>query len=121
MHAQCQSIASSTISWSTTKTFNVTTGETSPESSQLISYQQSKVEWKAESGALKYSFNVTGTSGSWADVSQDGEIIYKVRNADFNGNIYFSKIGTDIRIRIIIQNGADPVVYDLTVYNTQAL
>jgi hypothetical protein len=121
IHAIGQNIVSSTVAWSTSKTFNVNSGEMTPVANQLISYRQDSVNWKDASGNLKYSFLVNEVTGAWTDITASGEVIYEVSSGGYKGNIYFTRTAAGILIRIFLLTATDPVIYELTVNSTQVL
>jgi hypothetical protein len=109
-----QDISKTRLNWHSISTFVPPTGETQNDSTQLIIYSGDSIQWMTTSNTLKYSFAVLETNGSWADVSQPGSIIYEVDNKGKRGVITIQRSDA-IRVRMVLNTVAEPLVYELNI------
>ncbi|MBS1506687.1 MAG: hypothetical protein JSS79_08580 [Bacteroidetes bacterium] len=98
---QAQSITTATLRWSAATTMDIDTGSLESGNAGVVSYP-TKIDWIGEDGNVQYSFTITNTVGSWADVSANGLIRFDVSANGTNGNIQFSKDNTGTYVRLIL-------------------
>ncbi len=111
-----QNILTSTLTWNTVSSFDAQTGRKNVEDGQIVTHQHSSIDWNNADGSLKRSFTVNDVTGSWTDVSNEGEIIYEVDTTDgHKGNVYFRKSADGIIVRLVLNTAAEPEVFELTV------
>ena len=112
---QAQAIKTDNLRWSVDKFYNEEIAETVTNSSVFETTPQ-KVTWLQKNGARVYEFEITGTDGSWPDVTGDGEFTCNVLFRGNSGTIKFSrKQGvTTIETNILV-DGKNILPYTFTV------
>ncbi|HYC86492.1 MAG TPA: hypothetical protein VEB86_14770 [Chryseosolibacter sp.] len=97
--ANAQSITSGEITWQADSLTDVPSDSSYAIASQFVT-GQSSIEWIQKNGTYVREFAVVATTGEWADVSQDGEIVYSVTLNGRAGEIKVGRYAGTHRIRL---------------------
>ena len=118
-----QNIETENLRWEASYADNVNTGErVSFNSGQLISYGAEKVEWRNEDNSIRNIFLVSKTSGSWGNVSQNGSIVYQVKDGSRMGTLAFERLTNDIIIRLVwFNDDADTEIFEIKIMAVSSL
>jgi hypothetical protein len=115
LQLQAQAIKTDNLRWSVSKFYNEEIAETSTNASVFESTPQ-KVTWIQKNGARVYEFEITGTDGSWPDVTGDGEFTCNILFRGNSGTIKFSRRQGVTTIETNIQvDGKNILPYTFTV------
>ena len=122
--AGAQNILTQNTDWSTSKTFEISTGKMSLEPNKVVTYKSDKIEWLDVRGTLKLSLPIKSTTGSWADIKSAGEMVYQVQvgtGAKVKvGTVTIRKNGTGTTIKFVLPGEqGSPVFWELTVESTK--
>jgi hypothetical protein len=95
--AQTLSIKTDSLVWNVNQLLDAAQNATSDYTAQFISYGKSKIVW-AQHDNYNNVFTVTGTSGSWNDLSSKGSFQYNVNLNGKSGTITFARTATGLQI-----------------------
>jgi hypothetical protein len=109
-----QDIQSSTIEWSSISTFSVQAGTYVDEITKVVTTPD-QITWYDKDGIAQETLSITGSIGSWSNVSNNGSIFFKVASGDDLGIVQFSKSSDKMTIRINIVTANDSPTYELTI------
>lgn len=108
-----QSIQSSQLSWSVSGIHDLRT-DTVTQTVSRFDTSPGLLKWIQKNGAYVYEFNVTGSSGSWPDVSSTGQFVFQVQFRNYSGSIVFKRTSSGITIEPDIRkNGQNMFPYSL--------
>jgi len=115
-----QNILTSSIEWNSIATFDAQDGMIVDETTKIVS-GPTKITWYASNDSIKYDLTITGSDGSWANVSQNGSITFNVKDESNTGVVQFTKAENTIKITIyfVLQDGKS--IYELKVNNVNNL
>lgn len=71
-----QNITGTTLIWKASQVTDGRTSSTKTSSTEFVTHATSSVDWIQRNGALKTTFRVVGTEGSWTNVKEHGSITY---------------------------------------------
>lgn len=112
---KAQSVETANLSWVVTGFHNNDNNEDVSSSSRFETSPQG-IKWIQKNGSMVYDFTVTGKTGSWNDISADGEITFHVTLRDKSGTIRFARQQGRITIEPnIIKEGHNMLPYVFTV------
>lgn len=117
--AYSQDVLTSTIEWNSVLTFDTQNGLMIDEATKVVSSPTS-ITWYDSSDAVRYSLNVTGSEGTWTNVSGNGHILFYF-NGDKAGVIEFRKEGTSIKVLIHFMLEDGKSIYELRINNVNSL
>ena len=109
-----QNIQTSTIEWNCISTFTSQPGTVVDENTKVVSSAE-QIIWYDDNGAALKTLSITGSTGSWSNVSNNGSIIFNITSGDDTGIAQFSKSDGVTRIRIHIVIDEDSPVFELKV------
>lgn len=119
LHAQA--IKTDNLRWSVSKFYNKEIAETVTNASVFETTTQ-KITWSQKNGARVYEFDITGTSGSWADVTGEGEFTYNISFRGNSGTLKFTRMQGVITIETNIPvSGKNILPYTFTVNSISRL
>lgn len=95
--AQSGNILTQTRTWHSAKGINLTTGDTLTREMNFKSYSADKIMYVGPRGPVQ-EFNITGTTGTWTNISQDGMMTYHVLLGDQAGTIIISRSGPTVSL-----------------------
>lgn len=115
-----QNILTSTIQWTCTQTFDAQQGLMTDEITKIVS-SPTQVTWYDSNDVVKDTFEISGTEGSWTNVSNNGSVTFTVSSGEDRALIQFTKQNSNISIRIhfLLKDGKS--IYDLKVNNVNSL
>lgn len=121
-----QSIASDTIEWNAFGYIDRTQDSTAAQiSASITTFGNNRIVWTLTmtdisniKSAKTRVLNVTGTTGEWIDLNEDGNIKFSAESSNEQGSINFKKQGPvrSIHIEIINESGLK-LKYDFEVAN----
>lgn len=115
-----QNISISTIEWNSSSTLSVIPGDVSNEPTKIVS-SPTQVVWYDNSGGVLNTFTVTDIEGTWANISNNGSILFKINSGNFSGIVQFMKADGERTIRIHLVMDDESPVYELTVSDINTL
>lgn len=84
----------------------VNNGNTLSMSNDFIIRGSQEIEWSQDNGNEKFPYEITGTSGTWKNLNENGEIEFQVRQGQRTGKIVLSRNGgSSIKLRIETYRG----------------
>lgn len=118
--ASSQNILTSNIEWSSVSTFDAQDGMLTVETTKIISTPE-QITWYAPDGSIRYSLNITGSDGSWTNVSQNGTIEFNVEGSDKVGVVQFQKVNgiRKVIIHFVLEDGKS--IYELKINNVTGI
>ncbi|MFZ6011288.1 MAG: hypothetical protein ACOYXT_13150 [Bacteroidota bacterium] len=105
--------ATSTIQWNITQVNNINTQQVESVNETFTTSPQ-HIVWKDADGVVKFSFDVTGISGTWADVNQNGMIRFSFEFESQPAFVDVERAGGKLTIKINLYLNEPPQVYSLT-------
>lgn len=115
-----QNIQTASIEWNCTSTFTAQPGDIIDEITKVVSSDEQIIWYDAEDN-VKLTLSITGSEGTWSNVSSNGSILFKVNAGTDSGIVQFSKAGGVTRIRIHLVKEDEAPIYELTVSTVNAL
>jgi len=109
-----QNIQTSTIEWNCISTFTSQPGTVVDESTKVVS-SSDQIIWYDNNDTVLKTLSITGYTGSWSNVSNNGSIVFNIASGDDTGIVQFSKSDGVTRIRIHIVVDEDSPVFELKV------
>jgi hypothetical protein len=109
-----QNIQTSTIAWSTSSTFDVEQGAITDEATRIVS-SSSEIAWYGSDNNLRKTMSITGTTGTWSNVSSNGSITFNVTSEESSGIVQFWKADGQTRIRIHLISESGGMLCELEV------
>ncbi len=96
----CKAQSGVTIWESTSVKYDALTEESALQS-QFV-FEGNKIQWIQNNGAHTYEFDILEKVGEWSDYSQDGSIVYKVKNTRLTGEIRAERKAASLVIHVTI-------------------
>lgn len=115
-----QNIQTTSIEWNCSLTFIAQPVDMIDEVTKVVTSAEQIVWYDAEDN-VKLTLTITGTEGSWSNVSNNGSILFRVNAGTDAGLAEFSKANGTTRIRIHIVRENEAPIYELTVSTVNAL
>jgi hypothetical protein len=115
-----QNIQTATIEWHCNSIFTAKPGIFVEEMSRVVS-SAGQITWYDKDGVVKETFSITGSDGSWTNVSSSGSMQFIVSSGEDRGSVQFSSSGSATTIRILTITQAEPQIYELTVTTINTL
>jgi hypothetical protein len=116
VYAQSYSIANDTLSWKVTKLFNLANQETVNLDSEFITQGPNSIKWLQENGGKVFEFSVVEMQGSWANLNEDGEVVYIVSLMGNDNKIKFQRVDGQLKISMeFIKDGENSMPYVFSV------
>jgi hypothetical protein len=115
-----QNIASTTIAWNAERVFNATTGQWMEQATSIVTYGNSRIEWKNSNGSIRSRFQVIELIGEWSNIGSEGHVQYEITDGANSGTITVRKEGGEIKVLISI-GSSTPTLEELTIVSTQIL
>jgi hypothetical protein len=113
---KAQNISSGALVWEVDACLDVSTGISNEATDQILSYGNERIEWRDGAGSVKATFEIIEVNGQWANVRNNGAIVYEVRCDGRPGTIQFSRAEGKHSIRIILlKPSEDPDIHRLSV------
>lgn len=110
-----QSIETHNLTWQVISFHNHSNNEDVTLASRFETSPQ-LVKWIQKNGSVVYEFNITGKSGTWMNINNDGEFEMTVSFRDSTGTILFKRDQGVISITInIIKDGQALLPYTFKV------
>jgi hypothetical protein len=100
LHAQ--NIATTTLSWKADACLDVNTGVVSTIYDQVLSYSNTRIEWRTIQGDLKRTFTILEVNGQWSNAAQNGAILYEVESDGRRGTVKFSRTAGATSIHVLL-------------------
>jgi hypothetical protein len=120
VYGLAQNIRTSTIRWSSERTFNATTGQWTDEPTSLITNTGSSFQWKKYDGTIIKNFQIIETVGEWSNTNADGKIHYEVKDGHTNGTISIQRKSQKVKVLIVLAT-EPPTLFELAIENVQQL
>ena len=95
--------------WLVSRAIDLSTGRTIDYHGTFV-VTDSEIRWQQRNKAVDYVFAVTGTAGSWPDLTADGTAVLDVLFRGRPGTVMFSRTGGVAQIRVRI-NAADGEIF----------
>jgi hypothetical protein len=114
-----QNVKTSTLRWSSHRTFDVSNGQSKDEFTSIIS-AASGIVWKNADGTTRKTFQVVEVIGEWSDPASDGKIQFEVNDGQSNGSVSIQRKENVTRVLIVIGT-EPPTLQELTIQNFQQL
>lgn len=117
-----QNITSSDLSWTIKRTDYIGTGMFDEPGGTLISYGNTRIEWLDAAGALKRTFIIQETNGTWSNVATNGTVVYEVLSEGKACTITFLRDGSALRATLItLSDNEPPLVYEFIIQSLTTL
>jgi hypothetical protein len=114
LHAQ--NIATTTLSWKADACLDVNTGIVNAAYDQVLSYSNTRIEWRTIQGDLKRTFTILEGNGQWANVTQNGSMLYEVESDGRRGTVQLSRTAGAVSIHILLlRDDGDAEQFTLSV------
>jgi hypothetical protein len=99
---KAQNIATTTLVWKVDACLDVNTGVSSNAYDKVLSYSNTRIEWRSIQGDLKRTFTILDVNGQWSNVAQNGAILYEVESDGRRGTVQFSRTAGEVSIHILL-------------------
>lgn len=76
---------------------------------EFITHGTHKIEWVQGNGSYVITLNVTGISGTWADISGPGTVILSVSGEGLSGQVTFSRNEAGIKAELYLTGGTTDI------------
>lgn len=106
----------SSITWTSTSTFNVEQGTTVEEITSLYYIGNERFEWRNNDGSLRRAFQVIETLGDWLSIGSEGSVHYEIVDGNTNGSVTIQKNAQGTKALIVLVSG-ETQSYELTLQN----
>jgi len=115
---QSQDILTTTISWNSTNTLDVTSNNSVSEATTFSNNQSINFNWKNSDGTIRKTYQIIEAIGKWSNVSNDGRMQYEVTDGRLSGTISIVKQGVNTKIKIAME-ASPPETVELTITSIQ--
>ncbi len=118
---QAQSVTTQTLRWNASGFKDLVSGETVAVASQFVTYGQQQVEWVQGNGSFISTYTITSVTGSWANVNNDGSIVYNIAGNELTGQLTFARTTTGILVQLTFTSGTTSTIqhsYTITSIDT---
>ena len=102
--ACAQNMSTQKLNWSVNQLLDLNTNKSSGYNCTFATKGNDAISWTQKSYVT--SLTVTGTSGTWTDVSKTGKVIYQVNWEGSAGTLTFERDTTGLWITIDIDQGS---------------
>ena len=120
LNSNAQNIATANISWSADRIFNATNGQWIDQATSIVTFGNSRIEWKNTNGSVRSRFQVVELIGEWNNVNEDGLAQYEVTDGTYSGTVTIRKQGAEIKVLISLGT-TEPTLEELTIISKQTL
>lgn len=111
-----QSMATTTIHWTSERTLNVSAGTWTEETTTLTLYGRERLVWKNHDGSIRKIFLVNEIVGEWITIETEGSVQYEFTEGGNNGTITIIKTAQSTKALIVIAS-EEPQSYALVIQN----
>lgn len=113
---KAQNIATTTLAWKVDACLDVNTGTSGTAYDQVLSYSNARIEWRSIQGDLKRAFTILEVNSQWANVAQNGTILYEVESEGRRGTVQFSRTAGVVSIHVLLlRDDGDAEQFTLSV------
>lgn len=115
-----QNITDKKTTWSSTSLTDLTNNSTIALNSQFILDHNQTIKWIQKNGELVNTFEITGVSGQWNDIDEQGSIDCTVTINGLTGHIEFYRNNNGLQIKTNINRaGVNDMPFIFIVSNVQ--
>jgi len=118
--ASTQNVQTSTIKWNCTSTFTANPGSIDNEMTKVVS-SSDQIVWYDSNDVVRKTFAITGSDGTWSNVSNNGSITFNITAGNDVEIVQFFRTAGVAKVRIIITEDNTPQSYELTVTTVNEL
>jgi hypothetical protein len=117
-----QSITSANLSWQISREDNVSAGTFDDRGGAILSYGTIRVEWNDAKGTPMQTLTIREVNGSWANVQNNGTIVYEADSEGKPATVTFLRDDTQLRVTIaVLQDDGFPLIREFTIQNITKL
>lgn len=95
-----QDISSVSLRWTCTQTTNLRDGSTSAYLCTFITRGTGSVTWLQRNGQVATHYVVSGTEGNWPDVSQNGQLTYRLSRDEKTGQLIVERTAAGVTLTL---------------------
>jgi hypothetical protein len=99
---KAQNIATTPLAWKVDACLDVNTGTSGTAYDQVLSYSNTRIEWRSIQGDLKHTFTILEVNGQWSNVTQNGTTLYEVESNGRRGTVQFSRTAGAVFIHVLL-------------------
>jgi hypothetical protein len=84
---QAQNAQTDTLTWSSQRSIELESSTPVQQHASVVIYGSSRIDWIQHNVNRTYRYKVTGTEGSWPQVTTDGQITYFIQYGNITGTV----------------------------------
>jgi hypothetical protein len=110
--AKAQDVLQDTVVWNSIRAVNQSDQSEAIYNCSFTTFGDTAIDWTQNNGAKVYHFTATSTSGSWSNISQDGQVTFNLQKGETSGTAVISRSSGQYTIHLqLFPNNLPPQDY----------